>query len=275
MSGKGKDSFIGPSSGNSKLPVTTPTKLLKRKSFGFVHLGKGFGGHRGGGNEVMGESGGRKANEDDGKGKQDATKAENQKDRIKYAGLGLGHAGVTGDGGGESTPKIEMRTRRSSSRLIMDRDKETKDEEPDGVENETLVVTPSTFTLTSSFSRDNGADGVGAILPLPPLSPSKLSPGQSPSQTQQSVSLGRSAVNVGGSGSESTGLSLASGSGSGAGGALPRRNSLGDLKIPARISQAQVGLRRDLGMVREFASNVEREFCLAFLAFSSDITFSL
>ncbi|KAL0581621.1 hypothetical protein V5O48_000437 [Marasmius crinis-equi] len=39
---------------------------------------------------------------------------------------------------------------------------------------------------------------------------------------------------------------------------VPRRNSLGDLKIPARISQAQVGLRRDLGMVREFASNVEQ-----------------
>jgi hypothetical protein len=42
--------------------------------------------------------------------------------------------------------------------------------------------------------------------------------------------------------------------------AVPRRNSLGDLKIPSRISQAQVGLRRDLGMVREFAANVEREF---------------
>ncbi|KAF9270209.1 hypothetical protein L218DRAFT_939238 [Marasmius fiardii PR-910] len=39
---------------------------------------------------------------------------------------------------------------------------------------------------------------------------------------------------------------------------VPRRNSLGDLKIPARISQAQVGLRRDLGMVREFAANVEQ-----------------
>lgn len=42
-------------------------------------------------------------------------------------------------------------------------------------------------------------------------------------------------------------------------GLVPRRNSLGDLKIPARISQAQVGLRRDLGMVREFAMSVERE----------------
>ena len=44
-------------------------------------------------------------------------------------------------------------------------------------------------------------------------------------------------------------------------GAVPRRNSLGDLKIPARISQAQVGLRRDLGMVREFAASIERELC--------------
>lgn len=43
------------------------------------------------------------------------------------------------------------------------------------------------------------------------------------------------------------------------GSAVLRRNSLGDLKIPARISQAQVGLRRDLGMVREFAASIERE----------------
>ncbi|KAH0835601.1 hypothetical protein J3R83DRAFT_9326 [Lanmaoa asiatica] len=39
---------------------------------------------------------------------------------------------------------------------------------------------------------------------------------------------------------------------------VPRRNSLGDLKIPARISQAQIGLKRDLGMVREFAISVDR-----------------
>ena len=63
-----------------------------------------------------------------------------------------------------------------------------------------------------------------------------------------------------------TGLSIASESGSGGGG-LPRRILLGDLKIPARISQAQVGLRRDLGMVREFASRVERAFCFAFSGF--------
>ena len=42
-----------------------------------------------------------------------------------------------------------------------------------------------------------------------------------------------------------------------------RRSSLGDLKIPARISQAQVGLRRDLGMVRDFATSVERESFLS------------
>ena len=43
-------------------------------------------------------------------------------------------------------------------------------------------------------------------------------------------------------------------------GIVPRRNSLGDLKIPVRISQAQVGLKRDLGMVREFAAEVESEY---------------
>ncbi|KAF9491876.1 hypothetical protein BDN71DRAFT_1397702, partial [Pleurotus eryngii] len=47
-------------------------------------------------------------------------------------------------------------------------------------------------------------------------------------------------------------IGVASGSNS-----VPRRNSLGDLKIPARISQAQVSQKRDLGMVREFASNIE------------------
>lgn len=35
-----------------------------------------------------------------------------------------------------------------------------------------------------------------------------------------------------------------------------RRNSLGDLKIPTRISQAQVSIRRDLGLVKEFAGRI-------------------
>ncbi|KAH6905586.1 hypothetical protein BKA70DRAFT_1291645 [Coprinopsis sp. MPI-PUGE-AT-0042] len=88
------------------------------------------------------------------------------------------------------------------------------------------------------------------------------SPGQ-----LQSASLGRSAVSsvVAGNGSSvpsasGSGSSSATGTTSGAAGAgvnVPRRNSLGDLKIPARISQAQSSLRRDLGMVREFAGHVE------------------
>jgi len=40
-------------------------------------------------------------------------------------------------------------------------------------------------------------------------------------------------------------------------GIVPRRNSLGDLKIPTRISRAQVGLKRDLGMVWEFVAEVK------------------
>ena len=52
-----------------------------------------------------------------------------------------------------------------------------------------------------------------------------------------------------------------------------RRSSLGDLEIPARISQAQVRLRRDLGTVREFAGNVERGFFLAISSLSGDLTF--
>ena len=36
-----------------------------------------------------------------------------------------------------------------------------------------------------------------------------------------------------------------------------RRSSLGDLKIPARISLAQTGLRNNLGMLKEFANKVE------------------
>jgi hypothetical protein len=45
----------------------------------------------------------------------------------------------------------------------------------------------------------------------------------------------------------------------GASAAVRRRDSLGDLKIPARISQAQFSLRRDLGLVRDFAASVERK----------------
>ena len=40
----------------------------------------------------------------------------------------------------------------------------------------------------------------------------------------------------------------------------------GGVPIPARISQTQVGLRRNLEMVRESTSNVERQFFLLVLA---------
>ena len=55
---------------------------------------------------------------------------------------------------------------------------------------------------------------------------------------------------------------------------VPRRSRDGgiDLKIPARISQPQVGLRRDLGMVRDFAQNVERMSSSSFL-FLATLTF--
>ena len=57
--------------------------------------------------------------------------------------------------------------------------------------------------------------------------------------SQQSVSLGRSAtVNVVAGSDEAIGLSLDIGSGSGSREGSPRWNSLGGLKIPARISEA-------------------------------------
>jgi hypothetical protein len=73
-----------------------------------------------------------------------------------------------------------------------------------------------------------------------PVSASRTSPGKASSP--QSASLGRA-----------TQVPLSSSSSV----SIPRRNSLGDLKIPARISQAQISLKRDLGMVREFAASVD------------------
>ncbi|KAL4064676.1 hypothetical protein V8B97DRAFT_2019298 [Scleroderma yunnanense] len=66
---------------------------------------------------------------------------------------------------------------------------------------------------------------------------------KTPTSPQQSASLGRTAQSP-----DPTPLNASA----------PRRNSLGDLKIPARISQAQMGFKRDLGRVREFATSVDR-----------------
>jgi hypothetical protein len=93
--------------------------------------------------------------------------------------------------------------------------------------------------------------------PFPSVSPKKLAVGVTGhSPGKQSVSLGRvTAASVDGSpglvGGKGVGASANGGGANGGGGAnVPRRNSLVDLKIPARISQAQVGLRRDLGSLR-------------------------
>ncbi|KAI0691260.1 hypothetical protein BC835DRAFT_1360949 [Cytidiella melzeri] len=102
-------------------------------------------------------------------------------------------------------------------------------------------------SLATSYSEPS--PGIDSLLaPLPSSSTTPNASTQSTlakplSSPQQSASLGRSTHPP----KEKEDLS-----------AVLRRNSLGDLKIPARISQAQIGLRRDLGMVREFATSVEQ-----------------
>jgi len=98
---------------------------------------------------------------------------------------------------------------------------------------------------------------------FPPASPNKLAVGGAGhSLGKKSVLLGRAtAVGVDGSpglgGGKGVGVGASGGGGSGS---VPRRNSLGDLKILARISEPQVGLRRGLRVVKEFALNIERYF---------------
>lgn len=118
--GSGRDGG-GNTTGNNSNPIVTPTKLVKRKSFGFVHLGRGFGGHGGGENEVVGQVRSRDADEEDREGKDEIERAEDQKDRTKYAGLGLGRVGARGNDSeanaddegktGGSPSKIEKRNR--------------------------------------------------------------------------------------------------------------------------------------------------------------------
>jgi hypothetical protein len=106
----------------------------------------------------------------------------------------------------------------------------------------------------------------------PLVSPARRALAKVPGSPGQTSSLGRSSgvgtggngsggIGSGGTGGVGVGVAGLRGDGGSGGASMLRRSSLGDLKIPERISQAQVNLRRDLGMVREFASNVERE-CL-------------
>ncbi|KAF8490132.1 hypothetical protein F5888DRAFT_1808270 [Russula emetica] len=121
-----------------------------------------------------------------------------------------------------------------------------RDQEPD--ERRRSMASERSIISTSGSL----AAGVESLLLQPSVdsrsvssSPPTITPRPSPSKnpgSPQAASLGRA--------TQPLPVSVATG-------IVPRRNSLGDLKIPARISQAQVGLKRDLGMVREFAAEVE------------------
>lgn len=77
-----------------------PAKLVKRKSFGFIHLGRGFSGDRGGEYEVRGQT------------------RSNDADDHEMNG----------------SHKVEKRNRRQSlSHLLLDRDKENQGKDTDGV----------------------------------------------------------------------------------------------------------------------------------------------
>ncbi|KAG6909511.1 hypothetical protein DXG01_017068 [Tephrocybe rancida] len=285
---------------------TTPAKLLKRKSLGFVQLkrGLGVGGH---GDDV--EERGR----------------ENPKEKTgeKYGGLGLGHAGDTTRE--VSVPSDEKQAleekEKDGSRSFMGsvrrmslvgRHKRTKSgvslhNAPghldivglgSGLRDDNITPTPENVAArtgnkaaTSTPSKTPRPPPHSLLPPIelqPPSPPrvrpaapgpdigkqrvleSMLSPGISlstipssaslPSPTPsaspsrrvhlpplgspQAASLGRSTI-----GPDPV---VAIGPGG------MRRSSLGDLKIPERISQAQVGLKKDMERVREFAAGVER-----------------
>lgn len=107
----------------------------------------------------------------------------------------------------------------------------------------------SNFITTISASSVNGTPpsptrkGKNVVMPIKSLNGSP-----------QAASLGRASQIM------TPGKAAAIGLGSAAMNmnAAMRRNSLGDLKIPSRISRAQDGLKRDLTRVREFAAHIER-----------------
>lgn len=137
----------------------------------------------------------------------------------------------------ELLPPIELQPP-SPPRPRVKTEESTDSSNGNGTGNETSMQTSMSSPLPMSIVSTPGSPKRNT-----PRSPAK-SPG-----SPQSASLGRSTVSPAG------GVVAVAAANS-----VPRRNSLGDLKIPARISQAQVSLRRDLGMVREFAASVEREF---------------
>ncbi|KAI0824280.1 hypothetical protein BC628DRAFT_1378510, partial [Trametes gibbosa] len=168
------------------------------------------------------------------------------------------------DGHDQSTPRPPSRVIRSSQDILLPpielqppsppRAKSGRRASPSGATptrrsltggRPTLEPSRSHPTLSprSSLSQASSSQETSLpTIPSPLPSPTRPKPSTSPVHT---ASLGRTALPP----KERETPSSAS---------VLRRNSLGDLKIPARISQAQVSLRRDLTMVRDFASSVEQ-----------------
>jgi hypothetical protein len=131
-------------------------------------------------------------------------------------------------------------------------------------EDDIPEVPPISLSLSPPSPPDSNSKATGASS-LFSTSSTTPTPTHKPSSSalerlllQPSASLGRSSAIVD-YGTEAEVLDAGGSSSS------MRRNSLGDLKIPARISMAQGSLKSNLGMVREFAGTVDGEFSLSLL----------
>lgn len=149
----------------------------------------------------------------------------------------------------------------------------------------TTTMTRSGIDLTSPTTENAPSDWLSSVsspvqVPgpqrsgdLPTLTHSKSSSfatsSSSPSQTAaHRLSSASQAASLGRASPLPIGTSVSGDASANANSNVFRRNSLGDLKIPTRISKAQDGLKRDLGRVREFASRVERMSILPSIYFN-------
>ncbi|CAE6478693.1 unnamed protein product [Rhizoctonia solani] len=113
-------------------------------------------------------------------------------------------------------------------------------------------------SLAHGHSKSVSEPGRDLLPPIelqPPSPPQTLSNGSLALLGKKHSRLGSSTSPMGHSSSLSRASTQPGGS---IDGSVLRRNSLSDLKIPARISRAQSGLKSNLGMVREFASCIEQ-----------------
>ena len=249
-------------------PTTTPTKLVKRKSFGFIHLGRGFGGHGGGENEVFG----RDDDKDNNKPAKATGKVQNHE---RYRGLGLGRAGasvgVDDDEGGE-TPKRNQQ--RSFSRLLMDRDKEKEKENEDSQcqlsplqEKEGAHSFMGNVRRISLFSacvvgrhrraksgNDNGGSG-GSPARIPPVPPILTCTSQ---VSLRIPSTGSSQRHTSSSAPQRASLSCPnSGDPSGSDPSTPIRSASGSSSRPSSISSSTKRRRRRPSKTRHKSSKSE------------------